>query len=96
MGKAEFLIFLIQFIYWAKQLIIYALVGRIIMSWMYMGQRRPNNKLAYFLNDVTEPVLRIARKIPHRIGMLDIAPIIAMLGLDILATFVIQLLKGLL
>ncbi len=66
------------------------------MSWLSMGQRRPSGKLAYFLNDITEPFLNIARKIPHRIGMIDIAPIIAILGIELLAGLFIKLIQGML
>ncbi len=94
MNKVELLFFTAQFVYWAKQLIVYAMIGRIIMSWLSMGQRRPTGKLAHFLYDVTEPFLNIARKIPHRIGMIDIAPIIAILGIELIASLIIQLITG--
>ena len=64
------------------------------MSWLSMGQRRPTGKLAYFLHDVTEPFFNIARKIPHRIGMIDISPIIAILGVELIAGLIIQLIQG--
>ncbi len=96
MGKVKLLVFTAQFIYWIKQLIVYAIIARIIMSWLSMGQRRPSGKLAYFLNDITEPFLNIARKIPHRIGMIDIAPIIAILGIELLAGLFIKLIQGML
>ncbi len=95
MSKADLLFFTIQFIYWAKQLIVYAIIGRIIMSWLAMGQRRPSGKLAYFLYDITDPFLNIAKKIPHRIGMIDISPIIVILGLELLTGLIIQLIYGL-
>lgn len=96
MGKVKLLVFTAQFIYWIKQLIVYAIIARIIMSWLSMGQRRPSGKLAYFLNDITEPFLNIARKIPHRIGMIDIAPIIAILGIELIAGLFIKLIQGML
>ena len=94
MGKIDLLGFTIQFIYWAKQLIVYAIIGRIIMSWLAMGQRRPSGKLAYFIYDITDPFLNIAKKIPHRIGMIDISPIIAILGVELIAGLIIQLIQG--
>jgi len=96
MGKVELLVFTAQFIYWIKQLIVYAIIARIIMSWLSMGQRRPSGKLAYFLHDITDPFLNIARKIPHRIGMIDLAPIIAILGVELLAGLLIKLIQGML
>ena len=95
MNQSEILFFTAQFVYWIKQLIVYAMIGRMILSWLSMGQRRPAGKLAYFLYDVTEPFLNLARKIPHRIGMIDISPIIAILSIEIMASFFIQLIYGL-
>ena len=92
MIQSDIIYFTVQFIYWLKQLIVYAMIGRIILSWLSMGQRRPTGKLAYFLYDVTEPLLNIARKIPHRIGMIDISPIIAIFSIEIFTTLIITLL----
>ena len=92
MFQSDIVYFTVQFIYWLKQLIVYAMIGRIIISWLSMGQRRPSGKLAYFLYDVTEPFLNIARKIPHRIGMIDISPIIAIFSIEIITTLLITLL----
>ena len=95
MGKIELLVFAAQFVYWIKQLIVYAIIGRIIMSWLSMGQRRPTGKFAYFLHDITEPFFNLARKIPHRIGMIDISPIITILGVELIAGLIITLIQGL-
>ena len=92
MFQSDIIFFTAQFIYWLKQLIVYAMIGRIIISWLSMGQRRPTGKFAYFLYDVTEPFLNIARKIPHRIGMIDISPIIAIFSIEILTSLIIRLL----
>lgn len=63
------------------------------MSWFTMGQAP--GRIAMFLRDMTEPVMKLARKIPHRIGMMDLSPIIALLGIDLLTRLVFLLLSKL-
>lgn len=93
----QVVILLIQFVSVLSRIIVYALIGRVIFSWFSMGgPRGPRSRLEQFLIDVTDPVLNIARKLPHRAGMMDFAPIIAIFGVDILSQIVIVLLSNLL
>ena len=43
----------------------------------------PLNAVLDFLRDVTEPYLRIFRRLPLRVGPLDLSPIVAILVLQI-------------
>ena len=86
---AEFLNALI----WVYTLIVIAWV---IFSFVFsMGLRvpysRPLNAVLDFLRDVTEPFLRVFRRLPLRIGPLDLTPIVAILALRIVGGIVVGL-----
>ena len=73
----------------------------IVIAWMIfsfvfsMGLRvpysRPLNAVLDFLRDVTEPYLRIFRRLPLRVGPLDLTPIVAILALRIVGGIVVSL-----
>jgi YggT family protein len=86
---AEFLSALI----WVYTIIVIAWV---ISSFVFaMGVRvpysRPLNAVLDFLRDVTEPYLRLFRRLPLRIGPLDLTPIVAILALRIVGGIVVGL-----
>jgi YggT family protein len=86
---AEFLSALI----WVYTLIVIAWV---IASFAFaMGLRvpysRPLNAVLDFLRDVTEPFLRLFRRLPLRIGPLDLTPIVALITLRIVGGIVVGL-----
>jgi YggT family protein len=78
---------------WVYTLIVIAWV---IASFVFaMGLRvpysRPLNAVLDFLRDVTEPFLRIFRRLPLRVGPLDLTPIVAILALRIVGGIVVGL-----
>jgi uncharacterized protein YggT (Ycf19 family) len=86
---AEFLSALI----WVYVIIIIAwIVVQFVFS---MGARvpysRPLNAVLDFLRDVSEPYLRIFRRLPLRVGPLDLTPIVAILALRIVGGIVVGL-----
>jgi YggT family protein len=86
---AEFLSALI----WVYTIIIIAWV---VASFVFaMGARvpysRPLTAVLDFLRDVTEPYLRLFRRVPLRIGPLDLTPIVAILALRIVGGIVVSL-----
>jgi YggT family protein len=86
---ADFLATLI----WVYTLIVIAWV---IASFVFaMGVRvpyaRPLNAVLDFLRDVTEPYLRIFRRLPLRVGPLDLTPIVAIFTLQIVGGIVVGL-----
>jgi len=86
---AEFLDALI----WVYTLCVIAWV---IASFVFaMGLRvpylRPLNAVLDFLRDVTEPFLRVFRRLPLRIGPLDLTPIVAILTLQIVGGIIVGL-----
>ncbi len=80
---------------WVYTLIVIAWV---IASFVFaMGLRvpysRPLNAVLDFLRDVTEPYLRIFRRLPLRVGPLDLTPIVAILVLRIVGGIVVELIR---
>ncbi len=94
--QVELILFLANFILILTNVITYAIIARILMSWLTMGAGpRPKGKLYQFLYDATEPVISVARLIPHRFGMIDFAPLIAMFAVDMGGQLIARLLVSL-
>lgn len=75
------------------------LIAYIVTSFVFaMGLRMPYHPWASavlgFLRDVSEPLLRIFRPLPLRVGPLDLTPIVAILALQIVGGIVIGLVRG--
>lgn len=70
----------------------FILLARVLMSWVPMFTNRPldpYNPLVKFLLDVTEPVLSPLRRFLV-IGMIDLSPLVALIGLQILGNAIIS------
>jgi YggT family protein len=88
---AEFLaaligVYTIIIIAWIVVSFVFALGARVPYS-------RPVNAVLDFLRDVSEPYLRLFRRLPLRIGPLDLSPIVAILVLRIVGTIVVNLIR---
>lgn len=69
-------------------LYMYILIGRAIISWVNPD---PYNPIVRFLNSVTEPVLfRIRRRLPLFFGGIDFSPLIVILAIIFIQSFVVQ------
>ena len=69
---------------WIVASFVFALGARVPYS-------RPVNAVLDFLRDVSEPYLRIFRRLPLRIGPLDLSPIVALIVLRIVGSIVVGL-----
>lgn len=69
----------------------FLIIVRVLLSWF---PNRPHNALFDFIFEVTTPVLRVARKVTPRIGMIDLSPIIALIALDLIRTLLMALLSS--
>jgi YggT family protein len=72
------------------------IIGWIVVSFVFaFGARvpysRPLNAILDFLRDVSEPYLRIFRRLPLRIGPLDLSPMVAIFVLLIVGGLVVNL-----
>lgn len=66
------------------------LIGRIIMSWMVADMHA--NRLGRLLIELTEPILAPVRKLIPSAGMLDLAPLVTVLGLYLLRAIILGVL----
>ena len=85
--------FAITFVKVFGSLLSFAILARVLMSWFTMGQSGQGGLVTHILHDVTEPVISLARKLPHRVGMIDLSPMIAWIGIDLLTQMVIILIQ---
>ena len=72
------------------------IVAWVVLSLVFsLGVRVPYNRFANgtmdFLRDVSNPFLNLFRRLPLRVGPLDLSPIVAILVLQIVGNIVIGL-----
>lgn len=72
------------------KLFIYGIVIQAILSWVNPGTYNPAMSLLYSL---TEPVLRPVRRLLPPIGGLDLSPLLAILGLEVLRRLIVPALS---
>ena len=72
---------------WGLSLFMWIIIARAVLSWVNPD---PYNNIVRFITNATEPVLyQIRRRIPFDLGGLDVSPIIAILIVIFLQTFVV-------
>jgi len=64
-----------------------AIFGRVLMSWV---SPRGNDPISSMLYQVTEPILAPIRRVMPQMGMLDLAPLVAILILQYLVRPVVM------
>ena len=77
---------------------VIVIVAWVIVSFLFsMGVRLPysrwSNAVLDFLRDVSNPWLGLFRRLPLRIGPLDLTPIVAIIVLRLLGDIVVNLLR---
>ena len=95
MDKYQIVGFVINFLIVLGNLITYAIIGRVLVSWFTMGKPGGGGPISRFLFEVTDPIINLARKLPHKIGMIDLSPIIALIGADLIIRLIVVLLNKL-
>ena len=69
-------------------LYMWIIIGRAVISWVNPD---PYNPIVRFLNSVTEPVLYpIRRRIPIYFGGIDFSPVLVIMVIIFLQTFLVQ------
>jgi YggT family protein len=85
---SNFLIAIARILDIGLSLYMYIVIARAIISWVNPD---PYNPIVRFLNSVTEPVLlRIRRKLPLFFGGMDVSPIVVILAIIFIQSFVVQ------
>ena len=72
-----------------SQILIWLIIIRIIVSWLPVD---PYHSIVLFLVQATDPILRPFRRIPLRIGMLDLTPIMAVITLQLISRILVRML----
>lgn len=72
------------------------IIASIIVSWVFtfgvrMPYSRPVNAVLGFLRDVTEPFLRVFRRLGLQFGPIDFSPIVAILVLQFGGRIIVNL-----
>ena len=81
------------------QVYVLIIIAWIVVSLVFsLGARVPYNRAVNevldFLRDVSEPYLRIFRRLGLRVGPLDLSPIVAILALQIVGGLIVNLVRG--
>lgn len=71
----------------------WAILIRVLLSWLPMTGVRldPDNPVIRLLYTITDPILDPLRKFTT-VGMMDLSPIVALIGLEFLRQFLLSLL----
>jgi YggT family protein len=85
---SNFLIAIARILDIGLSLYMYIVIARALISWVNPD---PYNPIVRFLNSVTEPVLyRIRRRLPLFFGGMDFSPIVVILAILFVQSFVVQ------
>jgi YggT family protein len=94
-ARTEIADFLESLIFVYVLIIIAYIIRSLIFSFgVRVPYSRPLNAVLEFLRDVSEPWLRIFRRLPLRIGPLDLTPIVAIFALQIGGAILTNLIRG--
>ena len=75
-------------VYLLHDILFFALLARVILSWVGVGRHNPWIRPAYWLTDwLVEPI----RRVLPPVGMFDLSPLVALLALWILRTLVLAI-----
>jgi YggT family protein len=85
---SNFLVAIAKILNIALSLYMWIVIGRAIISWVNPD---PSNPIVRFLHAVTEPVLYpIRRKVPINLGGIDFSPILVILAIIFLQSFLVK------
>jgi YggT family protein len=89
----DFLAFVVQIV---SQILLWAIIIRVLLSWLPMANIRvdPYNPAVRLLYSITDPILEPLRRYTT-VGMVDLSPLVAIVILQLVAGFLVDLLQGL-
>lgn len=86
-------LFVVSFINILFDLMSFAIIARILISWV----RTPGaGRIKMFLNDLTDPILGPFKRPIFQIGMIDLSPIVVLVLLDVSKSLLINIAGSLL
>jgi YggT family protein len=88
----EILAFTINIVF---SILWWAILIRVLLSWLPMAGIRidPYNPVIRVLYQITDPILDPIRKYTT-VGMIDLSPIVALIGLQFIQYFLVSLVSG--
>jgi YggT family protein len=87
----NFLLAVAQLIDFALKAYMWIIIGRAVISWVNAD---PYNPIVRFLYEATEPLLgRIRRALPISMGGIDFSPLILIMAIMFLQSFLVPTLK---
>ena len=89
---ADFLAIVITLVF---RILWWAILIRVILSWLPMAGIRidPYNPAVQILSSITDPILEPLRRYTT-VGMIDLSPIVALIGLSLIESILVGLLRG--
>ena len=75
---------MVQIIELVIYIFIFSLIIQAVMSWVSPGMNYYGNPVASILHSLNEPLLRPVRGIMPRTGMIDLSPLVVIIGLNVL------------
>ena len=72
------------------QLYVFAIFARAILSFFPIRYDSPLAPVVAFLNRITEPALAPIRRVLPPMGGLDLSPLVLIIGLQILSSFLVR------
>ena len=83
----QIMVFLVSFVQILSEILTFLVFARVILSWF----NPTPNRFTEFIYFSTEPIMALAKKITPKIGFIDISPIIALFGLNIVTALLLSL-----
>ena len=68
------------------KVLYFALLARVVLSWVNLS---PTNPLVVIVHQITEPMLAPIRRVLPRMGTLDLSPMVALLVLFAIRSFIL-------
>jgi YggT family protein len=84
-------VYIVTFVSLLFNALTFALIARALISWFPI---RPDHPIVRILYDITEPILAPLRRVIPMIGMIDITPLVALLLLQVIERFLIEMLRS--
>lgn len=81
---------LISLVSWLLGIYIWVVIIRAVLSWVHPD---PYNPVVRFITNLVDPVTyRISRIIPTRVGMVDLSPLILIVIIQLIQSYVLPVL----
>ena len=81
--------FFVQFINLLVWILYFAMIGRVLASWLNIGPSSPFFPVINLLYQITEPILAPIRRVLPSFGMMDLSPMVALLLITLVQRLII-------